>query len=245
MRTGNCLSHRRRQGEDVGWLVAGKQGDMIGVSRLFLFINADSQAVRYCSKKITYNICRYFKFDRLSIPADYQYFGSHRLSSDMAIIFRYSCIPVVKIERDMLCLLWKHAARINIAIIIISDQSNIGSVKYRFLLSIFQINYSIDDTDYQLSHGLSWEWNKSASDQPRPTKSAWLWPLVMSAAGCGMHCSSCFYDWAKKGSLTCKAIWVLLLAPGRAAILSGSHITKYNSFYWMTKVTLWRCDVVF
>jgi hypothetical protein len=32
---------------------------------------------------------------------------------------------------------------------------NIGPFKYRFRLSIFQINYLIDNIDYQLSHGLS------------------------------------------------------------------------------------------
>jgi hypothetical protein len=31
---------------------------------------------------------------------------------------------------------------------------NIGPFKYRFRLSIFQINYSIDNIDYRLPHGL-------------------------------------------------------------------------------------------
>jgi hypothetical protein len=35
------------------------------------------------------------------------------------------------------------------------DHQNIGPFKYRFRLSIFQINYSIDDIDYRLSHGLT------------------------------------------------------------------------------------------
>jgi hypothetical protein len=34
------------------------------------------------------------------------------------------------------------------------DNQNIGPFKYRFRLSIFQINYSIDKIDYRLSHGL-------------------------------------------------------------------------------------------
>jgi hypothetical protein len=34
------------------------------------------------------------------------------------------------------------------------DNQNIGPFKYRFRLSIFQINYSIDDIDYRLLHGL-------------------------------------------------------------------------------------------
>jgi hypothetical protein len=34
------------------------------------------------------------------------------------------------------------------------ESQNIGPFKYRFLLSIFQINYSIDDIDYRLSHVL-------------------------------------------------------------------------------------------
>jgi hypothetical protein len=35
------------------------------------------------------------------------------------------------------------------------DNQNIRPFKYRFRLSIFQINYSIDDTDYRLWHGLT------------------------------------------------------------------------------------------
>jgi hypothetical protein len=35
------------------------------------------------------------------------------------------------------------------------DNRNIGPSKYRILLSIFLINYLIDDIDYRLSHGLS------------------------------------------------------------------------------------------
>jgi hypothetical protein len=34
------------------------------------------------------------------------------------------------------------------------NNRKIGPFKYRFRLSIFQINYSIDDIDYRLSHGL-------------------------------------------------------------------------------------------
>jgi hypothetical protein len=34
------------------------------------------------------------------------------------------------------------------------DNQNIGPFKYWFRLSIFQMNYSIDDIDYRLSHGL-------------------------------------------------------------------------------------------
>jgi hypothetical protein len=35
------------------------------------------------------------------------------------------------------------------------DNQNIGPYKYRFRLSIFQINYSIEDINYRLSHGLT------------------------------------------------------------------------------------------
>jgi hypothetical protein len=35
------------------------------------------------------------------------------------------------------------------------DNQNFGPFKYRFRLSIFQINYSIDNIDYRLSHGLT------------------------------------------------------------------------------------------
>jgi hypothetical protein len=35
------------------------------------------------------------------------------------------------------------------------DIRNIGPLKYRFQLSIFQISYSIDYINYQLSHGIS------------------------------------------------------------------------------------------
>jgi hypothetical protein len=35
------------------------------------------------------------------------------------------------------------------------DNRNIGPFKYRFRLSIFQMNYLIDNIDYRLSHGLS------------------------------------------------------------------------------------------
>jgi hypothetical protein len=35
------------------------------------------------------------------------------------------------------------------------DNQNIGPVIYRLRLSIFQINYLIDDINYRLSHGLS------------------------------------------------------------------------------------------
>jgi hypothetical protein len=35
------------------------------------------------------------------------------------------------------------------------DNQNIGPCKYRFRLSIFQINYSIDNIYYRLSHGLN------------------------------------------------------------------------------------------
>jgi hypothetical protein len=34
------------------------------------------------------------------------------------------------------------------------NNRNIGPFKYRFQLSIFQFSYSIDNIDYQLSHGL-------------------------------------------------------------------------------------------
>jgi hypothetical protein len=34
-----------------------------------------------------------------------------------------------------------------------TDNQNIGPFKYRFRLLIFQINYSIDDNNYRLSHG--------------------------------------------------------------------------------------------
>jgi hypothetical protein len=39
------------------------------------------------------------------------------------------------------------------------DNRNIGPFKYRFRSLIFQINYSIDDIDYRLSHGLSLKMN--------------------------------------------------------------------------------------
>jgi hypothetical protein len=44
------------------------------------------------------------------------------------------------------------------------DNQNIGPFKYRFRLLIFQINYSIDNIDYRLSHGLSETcgWNHTA-----------------------------------------------------------------------------------
>jgi hypothetical protein len=100
MRTGNCLSHRRRQGEDVGWLVAGKQGDMIGVSRLFLFINADSQAVRYCSKKLP------IIFADISSLTDYRY------RPIINILEATDYLPIWRLSFDILAYQWSKLSEI-------------------------------------------------------------------------------------------------------------------------------------